>query len=44
MMLTVQSVQSDVAGPYRPYRSDVAESGWLAWSNQMSTRGSFVDQ
>jgi hypothetical protein len=33
MMLTVQSiqsvqfVQSDVAGPYRLYRSDVVESG-----------------
>jgi hypothetical protein len=39
MMLTVQSVQADVAGPYRPYddvaSDDVAESGWLLKVNDV---------
>jgi hypothetical protein len=51
MMLTVQSVQSvqdDMAGLYRPYEDmarpyksydDVAEFDWQAWLNDIMTRG-----
>jgi hypothetical protein len=46
LMLTVQSVQADVAGSYRPYDDvaydDVEESGWLLKVNDVSTRGSFL--
>jgi hypothetical protein len=41
MMLIVQSVQGDVAGPYRPY-DDVAydeTSGWLLKVNDIVTHG-----
>jgi hypothetical protein len=49
MMLTVQSVQSvqaDVAGPYRPYddvaSDDMAKSSWLLKANDVLTHGSFL--
>jgi hypothetical protein len=36
LMLTVQSVQADVAGPYRPY-DDMAKFGWQLRSNDVLT-------
>jgi hypothetical protein len=41
-MLTVHSVQADVAGPYKPYddvaSDDMVESGWLLKANDVLTR------
>jgi hypothetical protein len=39
---SVQSVQADVAGPYRPYddmaSDDMVEFGWLLKANDVLTR------
>jgi hypothetical protein len=43
---SIQSVQADVAGPYRSYddmaSDDMAKSSWLLKVNDVSTRGSFL--